>query len=143
MAKTATETRIASGKKQESKAQRMAGVVSRSMASPPTAPANGDQKPAPEPKSGDQKDAPTSKKKASEQVQKWRAQKKFDLTQVITVLATEKNPKRAKAAARFALYKSGMTVQQVIDAYKKAEYSAALAMADMRWDAVAGFISVK
>lgn len=52
----------------------------------------------------------------------------------ITVLAKE-NPKRAKAAERFALYKNGMTI---------AEYVAAGGLiADVRWDVRQEFISVK
>lgn len=51
----------------------------------------------------------------------------------ITILV-EGNPKRAGAAARFALYKKGMTV---------AEYLAAGGtMADIRWDVKQEFISV-
>lgn len=52
----------------------------------------------------------------------------------ITVLVKE-NPKRAGAAARFALYKNGITI---------AEYVAAGGtLADVRWDVKQDFISVK
>ena len=52
----------------------------------------------------------------------------------IKVLAKE-NPKRAGAAARFALYKDGMSVGEYI--------KAGGLMADVRWDVKQGFISVK
>jgi hypothetical protein len=150
---TATEKRLGSGKKTETKAERMSRIVASAAeketapttpvkaVSPPTQP--GDQKGVP----GDQKGVKATaksqaKKKTSEQVIKWRAQPKFQLTQKITVLAKE-NPKSRGAADRFAIYKDGMTVQQYIDAFKERKLPAALAMADMRWDFVAGFIEVK
>lgn len=52
----------------------------------------------------------------------------------ITVVAKE-NPKRAKAAERFALYKNGMTVGKYV--------KAGGTMADIRWDVKQNFISVK
>jgi len=52
----------------------------------------------------------------------------------ITVVAKE-NPKRAKAAERFALYKNGMTVGEYV--------RAGGTMADVRWDVKQNFISVK
>lgn len=52
----------------------------------------------------------------------------------ITVLAKE-NPKRAKAAERFALYKNGMTIGDYV--------AAGGTMADVRWDVKQNFISVK
>jgi chemotaxis protein histidine kinase CheA len=51
----------------------------------------------------------------------------------ITVL-TKENPKRADAARRFALYKTGMTVGEYIEA---GGYPA-----DVRWDIKQGFIAV-
>ena len=52
----------------------------------------------------------------------------------ITVVAKE-NPKRAKAAERFALYKNGMTIGEYV--------KAGGTMADIRWDVKQNFISVK
>lgn len=52
----------------------------------------------------------------------------------ITLIAKE-NPKRAKAAERFALYKTGMTIGDYI--------AAGGTMADVRWDVKQNFISVK
>jgi hypothetical protein len=105
-----------------------------------TAPKSGDQKAAPVGKSGDQKSAPA--KKLSETVIKWRAQPKFEPSQKITILS-EGNPKRGTAAKRFAFYKNGMTVAQYQEVMAQNEGSARLAMADMRWDFVAGFINIK
>lgn len=60
---------------------------------------------------------------------------RFTTDSVITVVAKE-NPKRANSAAgkRFALYKSGMTVQQFLD---KGGWRA-----DINWDVKQGFIKV-
>jgi hypothetical protein len=52
----------------------------------------------------------------------------------ITVVAKE-NPKRAKAAERFALYKNGMTIGEYV--------KAGGTVADIRWDVKQNFISVK
>jgi hypothetical protein len=52
----------------------------------------------------------------------------------ITVLVKE-NPKRAKAAERFALYKNGMTIGDYV--------AAGGTLADVRWDVRQEFISVK
>jgi len=52
----------------------------------------------------------------------------------ITILA-ESNPKRAKAAERFALYKNGMTVAKYLELGGL--------LADVRWDAKQGFIKVE
>jgi len=60
----------------------------------------------------------------------------------ITVLAKE-NPKRDKAAKRFALYKNGMATADYIDAAVAKGASESLARADLRWDVSHGFISVK
>jgi hypothetical protein len=72
--------------------------------------------------------------------------------QVITVLATDKNPKRGDSAVRFAIYQNGMTVKAFRTIYadnakaKKTEWvrgGLPLANADLRWDLAHGFISVK
>lgn len=52
----------------------------------------------------------------------------------ITVLAKE-NPKRAGAAARFALYKNGLTIGEYV--------AAGGTLADIRWDTKMNYISVK
>lgn len=52
----------------------------------------------------------------------------------ITVLVKE-NPKRAKAAERFALYKNGLTIADYV--------AAGGTLADVRWDVKQSFISVK
>jgi hypothetical protein len=98
-----------------------------------------DQKPA---QAGDQKSAP--KKVITKTVAAWRAQKAFEPTLKIYLLRKD-NPKRAKAAVRFSLYKDAMTVQQYIDIMKDQTPSrtAKATMADIRWDVAAGFIEVK
>ena len=58
----------------------------------------------------------------------------FNDTMKITVLVKE-NPKRAKAAERFALYKNGMTIADYV--------AAGGTLADVRWDTKMNFISVK
>lgn len=73
-----------------------------------------------------------------------RAARKYGESAVITLVA-EKNPKRpgAKAEARFALYRTGMTVGEFTDACvalqggKKTQY-----LVDVAWDAERNFISV-
>ena len=69
---------------------------------------------------------------------KERAKKmtKVPLNAVITVLATE-NPKRRTAADRFALYKTGMVVQQYVELVG----NQALAVGDVEWDTNHGWIS--
>src|SRR5215471_8007031 len=61
---------------------------------------------------------------------------------VITLLVV-KNPKSKKSAARYALYKSGMTVaeygQAVVDG---GHGNKTLANADLRWDVAREFISI-
>jgi hypothetical protein len=49
----------------------------------------------------------------------------------------DNNPKRAGSAAntRFALYKSGMTIQQALDA--------GITRGDINWDSKQGFINIK
>lgn len=58
----------------------------------------------------------------------------FNDSMKITVLSKE-NPKRAKAAERFALYKNGMTIGDYV--------AAGGTLADVRWDVKQSFISVK
>jgi hypothetical protein len=92
----------------------------------------------------DQKNAPTGdkkKRKASNTVTNWKAQKAFPLDAKIHIVSTS-NPKRRAAATRFNLYTEGMTVGQYIEASHKAGNSKALAMADVRWDHVSEFIKV-
>jgi len=55
----------------------------------------------------------------------------------ITVLVA-RNPKRGKAAERFALYVTGMTV----GAYIRAVGEIGTARADLRWDARQGYIKI-
>jgi hypothetical protein len=99
--------------------------------------------------SGDQKDGSgepkKAKKKPSEQVVRWRDTENPDTKAKITISAeaAKVNPKKRGAATRFSIYKTGMTVADYIEASKKAGNSGALAMADVRWDMAAGFISVK
>jgi hypothetical protein len=147
-----------------SKQQRMAKVIEASAkpVSPVEAPlapiadaevveanASGDQKPAPTPVSGDQKPPPTGdqkttppKKKPSDVVAKWRAQKPFDPKQVVKLLRPE-NPKRRGAGKRFAYYRDGMSVQAYIDVMKEQGRTPKATMDDMRWDHAAGFIKVE
>lgn len=80
-------------------------------------------------------------KKVSGQVSRWKAQKAFPLEAKITEVRKE-NPKRKSAAGRFALYEEGMTVGDYIKKSNEAGNTKALAMADIRWDHVAGFITV-
>jgi hypothetical protein len=91
----------------------------------------------------DVKSAPKPKKPKTQsaQVRKWRAQKAFQLDQKITNVMT-KNPKHKGAADRFMLYEEGQTVQEYIEKSHAFGNAKALAMADIRWDHVAGFIKV-
>jgi hypothetical protein len=108
-----------------------------------------DQKPASEVKAEDQKPVvvadgetpPKKPKKISAQVANWKAQKAFPLTAKITKVLKE-CPKRKDAARRFSFYKEGQTVGDYIKVAKENEITGALAMADVRWDHVAGFIHV-
>lgn len=92
------------------------------------------------PKPVDKKAAPAeakkSTKKAAPVAEKSGPGRKsaFSDDMKITVVVKE-NPKRAKAAERFALYKNDMT----IGGYVKAGGT----MADIRWDVKQNFISVK
>jgi hypothetical protein len=67
----------------------------------------------------------------------------YPLTAKITVLKKDTNPKRRGAAIKFALYKDGMTVGEYIDASAAAGTSKRVAMADVKWDHTANFISVE
>jgi hypothetical protein len=99
--------------------------------------------------------APASEQTAKPKAKRNDAWRKLPLPgdeQVITVLATEKNPKRGDSAVRFAVYQNGMTVKAFRAIYadnskaKKAEWvrgGLPLANADLRWDLAHGFISVK
>jgi hypothetical protein len=106
-------------------------------------------------KAGDQNTIPTQSvqtsvhestkpktKKLSEQTKKWKNTPAFELTQVITKVAKD-NPKSRNAAVKFALYEEGMTVGAYIEKSHKAGTTKAMAMADVRWDHAAGFITVK
>jgi hypothetical protein len=142
--------------KQERMKKAVEGAAKRDVspvdsAKAPLAPENnsGDQKPAPEGNSGDQKSVPASdkkptppKKKPSETVALWRAQKPFDPKQIVKLLRPE-NPKRRGAGKRFAYYKDGMSVQEYIDIMKETGRTAKATMDDMRWDHVSGFIKVE
>lgn len=112
---------------------------------PVTTPATGDQT-ASSTTSGDQKEATTKKnRKVSKTVIAWRAQENLPANGVITVKPEHlaKNPKSRGAAVRFALYKSGMTVEAYVKIAKENGISGALANADVRWDVAAGFITVE
>jgi hypothetical protein len=104
---------------------------------PSAIPATAGGTPTPTPAASAEK----TKRKASEQVQRWKDTPTFKPEQKITVIATE-NPKRRTAAKRFDLYKNGQTVAEYVEASKKAGNAAALANADIRWDHAAGFIKV-
>ena len=58
-------------------------------------------------------------------------------------LLVKENPKRSKAAKRFALYKSGMSTADYVKAAVKIGASESLANADIRWDIAHEFISVQ
>jgi hypothetical protein len=91
-------------------------------------------------------------KTPSAQVGRWKAEiaaKSFGLDAKITIPAQHKakNPKlsslRSKAGDRFALYQDGMTVKEYQTLCKdKFNRSPAAALADVRWDKAAGFITV-
>jgi hypothetical protein len=60
---------------------------------------------------------------------------------VITYVAP--NPKKGKSALRYAqFYKTGITVEQFVAAYKAAGFKGLLARADLRWDLQHGFITL-
>lgn len=62
--------------------------------------------------------------------------------QVITLLETDKK-KRGKSAERLALYRTGMTVGQYLDAAAALQGSPrGRWLADIRWDVAHGFIEV-
>jgi hypothetical protein len=99
---------------------------------------------------GDQKSV-KAPKGTSAQVIRWKGESKLPLEAKITVPAEHrtKNPKlstaRSKAGDRFALYSSepNMTVQRYQTLCKeKFGRSPASAMADVRWDKAAGFITI-
>jgi hypothetical protein len=108
-----------------------------------------DQKPASESNAEDQNAAPSVEgetppkkaKKTSAQVANWKAQKAFPLEAKITKVMKE-CPKRKDAARRYSFYKEGQTVGEYIKLAKENNITGALAMADVRWDHVAGFIHV-
>jgi len=156
-------TQIANAKRAEakanalhpmSKAERQKGLGGVTLASPKGwegasgGAAKADPTPEPSPTSTP---APAEAEKKAKVVRKrsahhiaWVAEKDPDLGAKIVVLAAN-NPKKRGAAPRFALYRSGMTVQEYIDAQIKSNLKGtgkALALADIRWDATAGFISV-
>ena len=81
------------------------------------------------------------KHKPGSQVARWRAQPNLPEAGVITVLA-KTNPKSQGAATRFALYRTGMLVEDYITAVVQHGQSKAQAKADVRWDVTAGFITV-
>lgn len=96
---------------------------------------------APPPADTPKADTPKKAKKISEQVKNWKAQKAFPMNFVITEVRKD-NPKRKDASRRFALYEEGMTVQAYTDKAVKEGITKALAMADMRWDHCAGFVTI-
>jgi hypothetical protein len=59
----------------------------------------------------------------------------------IKVLVSE-NPKRGKSRDRFALHRTGSTVEQYVARSVKAGNAASLAMADIRWDIAKKLIAV-
>ncbi len=87
----------------------------------------------------------TAKRPPSATVIAWRAQKKFNEDQKITLkTASGNNPKSRGAAKKFEHYKNGMTVGEYIKVLKdKMGRTPAQTMDDIRWDFVAGFIDVK
>jgi len=107
---------------------------------------SGDQNSAHAPVSGDQNEVKRKRvRKPSATVTAWKNQENFPVDAVITINGdyATKNPKRRDAARRFSLYKDGMTVADYITTAKEAGISGALATADVRWDAVKGYITVK
>lgn len=85
------------------------------------------------PAEGKKSAAPTKKNAPAESTGPGR-KSAFNDSMKITVLVKE-NPKRAKAAERFALYKNGLTIGEYI--------AAGGTLADIRWDVKQSFISVK
>lgn len=145
---------IKNGKNKQSKAERQLKVVENAakneaqerMAAPATLEIVKEDQSIAKPE--DQKQAGTGEptttkkaKKASPTVTSWKAQKAFPLDWVITEVSKD-NPKRKDAARRFSYYEEGMTCQQYVDVTGKHEISKALAVADIRWDHVKGFITV-
>src|SRR5688572_20764989 len=52
------------------------------------------------------------------------------------------NPKRGKAAARYALYRNGMTIESYIASCTKLNVPTRTARADIAWDLQHGFIKL-
>lgn len=122
-------------------AKKEAIVEAKKIPAPPiVASKKEDQKSARESKTEDQKSA--RPKKLSETTIKYRAQPKFDVNKKITLKVT-KNPKSRGAAQRFSFYKNGMTVGEYQEVMKANGSSPKLAMDDMRWDYVSGFIDIQ
>lgn len=140
------------GKKpQESKAERMARVVNNAAANQGQKPE--DQKPAQVAKAEDQKGVPaqaqgngeSKKKSVSNTVVAWKAGLKTpppDTAKITLIVSPKSNPKKNKAAARYALYEDGMTVGQYVEKSHKAGNPKALARRDIVWDMCKEFIKV-
>lgn len=60
-------------------------------------------------------------------------------------LLTERSPKQpgSKSEVRFLLYRSGMTVGEYVAACAKAGYKRRIAIRDIGWDTLHGFIEVR
>jgi hypothetical protein len=152
-AQTVMEQKLAKGKAAESKADRMAGVVARSMGKEDqkAAPKAEDQKAVPvKGKAEDQKDAPAKpKKKESQGVKDWKAindGKVFDEKLHVKILRDPKsdNPKTRGAAERFAMYEGCKTVGDYVKKIVESKLASnRQAHQDVRWDAAHLFIEVK
>lgn len=108
-----------------------------------TAPA-GKAAPAPAAKAAPVKTAPAPAAEAPAQVPASRGPRGVLETAVITLVATE-NPKRAgsKAHAKFALYESGMTVAEFIDAVDANPEIKGGATSTLVYDAAHGYITIE
>lgn len=141
--------------KNESKAQRVAGVVNRMAekagitAAAPTTPAP--KAPTQENKNPENKTTePKTKKKISAGVAAWRAineGKPFGEDQRLTV-TVDKNPKHKEAAARFAQYAGCKTVGDYVSkvtnpaANTSVKVSKAQGHQDVRWDVAHGWVKI-
>jgi hypothetical protein len=67
---------------------------------------------------------------------------KTEATYTIKLLV-EENPKRGASAARFALYRNGITVDGYIKKSVEAGNDAQTARADLRWDVSHKFIALQ
>lgn len=139
---TVTQTNQKS--KRESKAERMAKVVAKTPEKPgetPAVPATPAPTPEPTAPVVAVQAEPTPKKKASKARERWREQRKMEVAGSAKISNIQTPcPKSRGAVTRYSYYAEGQTVDEYVTASHKHGHSKALALADVKWDYVHGFI---